>query len=123
FSTLISASSYTMPSECRRGGRATKKVSCYEATAIERTFRGEGPVQCLAVGVKPRCLNILEADGARFPAGRSTCLWKLADPAAAEIASWHYRFDVEWRLGFVRSDSCAVRCFSVWGKPCHRNRI
>ncbi|RNC31935.1 putative trans-sialidase, partial [Trypanosoma cruzi] len=94
FPTLTSASSYIMPSGCRRGGRATTKVSCCEAAAIERTFRGEGPVQCPVVGAQPRCLDILEADGARFPAGQLACLWKLADPAAAEIASWHGCFDV-----------------------------
>ncbi|RNC43764.1 putative trans-sialidase [Trypanosoma cruzi] len=123
FSTLTSASSYTMPSECRRGGRAATKVSCYEATAIERTFRCGGPVQCPVVSAQPRRLDILEADGARFPAGQWACLWKLADPAVAEIASWHFCLDAVWRLGCVRSDFCAVRCFYVWGKPCHRNRI
>ncbi|KAF8283234.1 hypothetical protein TcYC6_0002050 [Trypanosoma cruzi] len=111
-----------MPSGCRGGGRAATKVSCCEATAIERTFRGEGPVQCPAVGAQPRCLDILEADDAMFSAGQLACLWKLADPAVAEIASWHFCLGVEWRLGCVRSDFCAVRCFSVWGKPCHRNR-
>ncbi|RNF16991.1 putative trans-sialidase [Trypanosoma cruzi] len=79
----------------KKCGRATTKVSCYEATAIERTFRGEGPVQCPAVGAQPRCLDILEADGARFPARQLACLWRLADPAAAEIASWHCCFDVD----------------------------
>ncbi|EKF28207.1 trans-sialidase, putative [Trypanosoma cruzi marinkellei] len=123
FSTLICASSYTVPSDCRRRSRATTKVSCYEATAIERTFRCGGPVQCPVIDTQPRCLDILEADAARFPAGQLVCLWKLADPAAAAIASWHCCFDVDQHLGYVRIDSCVARRFSLWGRPCHRNRI
>ncbi|KAF8296816.1 hypothetical protein TcYC6_0085250 [Trypanosoma cruzi] len=80
-----------MPSGCRGGGWAATGVSCYEATAIEGTFRCVDLPQCPAVGAQWRCLGILEADGERFPAGQLACLWKLADPAVAETASWYHR--------------------------------